>query len=176
MPRFGVSKGRPARARSPLRKSLLCQGDPWRRWRELEVVELAEPDLLDRLDHRRLLGTIGDISSAETEANDDRLRCELANAACLTPTSPRRSRGGPGYRSIPRDSRCRPASLPASDMCPEIGGHQACARSARKNRRILMHFDVCRFNWRINAWIITCDWTSDELCISRFGSGTGHRM
>lgn len=64
-----------------------------RSWRSRQDVELATLDWVDWYDHRRLLGSIGNIPPAEAEAAYYRQQAGHAEAAGLKPNSLRDSRG-----------------------------------------------------------------------------------
>ena len=63
-------------------------------WRGLEAVEFATLEWVDWFKNRRLLEPIGNISPAEAETRYHAENRETAIAACLTPSSPRQTRGG----------------------------------------------------------------------------------
>lgn len=63
-------------------------------WRTFKAEELATLELVDFFDHRRLLRTIGNIASAETEQRYLAMPDDIPMAAQLKPNGLRQSRCG----------------------------------------------------------------------------------
>lgn len=70
-------------------------------WKNCEAVELATLTCMDWFNHKRLLEPIGNIASADAQANYYRQQVALPMATRLTPNSVRKTRDGPESRTIP---------------------------------------------------------------------------